>query len=147
MLDTLAHELGKLPNKLAFEGHTDSKQYSSSGNYGNWELSADRANAEHRLMVQNDVRPDQITQVRGFADQHLRKADNPLDPANRRISLIVRYQEKKAPAEGAAGESGEGEQKSGEHKTAEGKSAEGKEERAVRPPSGATKPAENSHRE
>jgi chemotaxis protein MotB len=56
------------------------KQHSSSGNYGKWELSADRANAARRLMVQNDVRPDQVTQVRGFADQHLRKADNPLDP-------------------------------------------------------------------
>ena len=91
MLVTLAQELGKLPNKLSIEGHTDSKPYATSGNYSNWELSTDRANAARRLMQANGVGPDQITQVRGFADQRLRKPDNPLDPSNRRISLIVQY--------------------------------------------------------
>ncbi|MGA8215840.1 MAG: OmpA family protein [Candidatus Sulfotelmatobacter sp.] len=43
-------ELGKLPNKISLEGHTDSKLYATSGNYGNWELSSDRANAARRLM-------------------------------------------------------------------------------------------------
>jgi len=87
----LAKELGKLPNKLAIEGHTDSKPYSSNKIYGNWELSADRANSARRLMQANGIRVDQITQVRGFADQRLRKADAPLDPINRRVSLIVQY--------------------------------------------------------
>src|SRR5207302_1524696 len=45
MLSTLAQELGKLPNKLSIEGHTDSKPYAPSATYGNWELSSDRANA------------------------------------------------------------------------------------------------------
>ncbi len=91
LLITLAQELGKLPNKISIEGHTDSKPYAGSGTYSNWELSTDRANSTRRLMQANGIRPDQITQVRGFADQHLRKPDNPLDPANRRISLIVEY--------------------------------------------------------
>src|SRR5712672_198637 len=95
MLNLLAQELGKLPNKLAFEGHTDSKQYSAVSNYSNWELSADRANAARRLMQQQGIRMDQVTQVRGFADQRLRKPYDPLDPSNRRISLIVQYLEKK----------------------------------------------------
>src|SRR5437764_2336057 len=43
LLVTLAQELGKLPNKLSIEGHTDSKPYAASANYGNWELSSDRA--------------------------------------------------------------------------------------------------------
>ncbi len=90
MLITLAQELGKLPNKLSIEGHTDSQPYSSA-TYGNWELSSDRANAARRVMQANGIRPDQVTQVRGFADQRLRKPDAPLDPANRRISLIVQY--------------------------------------------------------
>lgn len=46
-------------------------------------------------MQDNSIRPDQITQVRGFADQRLRKSDAPLDPSSRRISLIVQYLEKK----------------------------------------------------
>jgi chemotaxis protein MotB len=87
----LAQELGKLPNKLAIEGHTDAKSYSKGRNYSNWELSADRANAARRLMQQNGIGENQVTQVRGFADQRLRKLDAPLDPSNRRISLIVQY--------------------------------------------------------
>lgn len=91
LLITLAQELGKLPNKISIEGHTDSKPYSGSAVYGNWELSADRANAARRVMQANGIRSDQITQIRGFADQRLRKPDAPLDPSNRRISLIVQY--------------------------------------------------------
>jgi chemotaxis protein MotB len=93
LLVALAQELGKLPNSLALEGHTDSKPYAAGATYTNWELSADRANAARRLMMQSGIRPDQVTQVRGFADQRLRKAEAPLDPANRRISLIVQYRE------------------------------------------------------
>ena len=95
LLITLAQEVGKLPNKLSIEGHTDAQPYSASANYGNWELSTDRANAARRLMQGNGIRADQVTQVRGFADQQLRKLEAPLDPANRRISLIVQYIVKK----------------------------------------------------
>jgi chemotaxis protein MotB len=91
LLVTLAQELGKLPNKMSIEGHTDSKPYATSGNYSNWELSTDRANAARRLMEANGLAPNQVTQVRGFADQRLRKPDNSLDASNRRISLIVQY--------------------------------------------------------
>jgi len=98
LLHALAAELGKLPNTLAMEGHTDSKQYSAGGSYGNWELSSDRANAARRLMQGSGIRPDQVTQVRGFADQRLRKKDDPLDASNRRISLIVQYLDKSTSA-------------------------------------------------
>ncbi|HTA48798.1 MAG TPA: flagellar motor protein MotB [Verrucomicrobiae bacterium] len=91
LLITLAGELGKLPNTLFIEGHTDSKPYAAFGSYSNWELSTDRANAARRLMQSSGIRSDQVTQVRGFSDQHLRKLDDPLDPSNRRISLIVQY--------------------------------------------------------
>ena len=91
IVTTLAQELEKLPNKLAIEGHTDAKSYSKRRNYSNWELSSDRANAARRLMQMNRVGENQVTQVRGFADQRLRKPDAPLDPSNRRISVIVQY--------------------------------------------------------
>jgi chemotaxis protein MotB len=106
IVTTLAQQLGLLPNQLALEGHTDSAPFADGRNYGNWELSADRANSTRRLMQQNGVRGDQITQVRGFADQRLLKPETPLDPANRRISLIVLYQdEDKAAAADASGKS------------------------------------------
>jgi chemotaxis protein MotB len=103
----LAQELGKLPNKLAIEGHTDAKSYSKGRNYTNWELSADRANAARRLMQLNGIGENQVTQVRGFADQRLRKLDAPLDPSNRRISLIVQYLVKPEPGNTTAAGAGE----------------------------------------
>jgi chemotaxis protein MotB len=91
LLVALAQQLGKLPNRISIEGHTDAKPYASGRDYGNWELSADRANSARRLMQDSGVRPDQISQVRGYADQKLRVPANPLEPSNRRISLIVQY--------------------------------------------------------
>jgi chemotaxis protein MotB len=105
LLVTLAKELGSLPNKLSIEGHTDSQPYAPSATYGNWELSADRANTARRVMQASGIRTDQITQVRGFADQHLRKPEAPLDPANRRISLIVQYIVKEVEDSEGAGKS------------------------------------------
>src|SRR5579862_7064040 len=89
LLSLLAQELGKLPNHLSIEGHTDSKPYAGRREYGNWELSADRANAARRLMQKSGLRADQVSQIRGYADQMLRKSDSPLDASNRRISVIV----------------------------------------------------------
>jgi len=104
LLSLLAQQLGKLPNRLSIEGHTDSNPYSGKNEYGNWELSSDRANAARRLMQQEGVRPDQVSQVRGYADQLLRKKDDPENPCNRRITVIVEYLDKPeaAPVAGAA---------------------------------------------
>jgi chemotaxis protein MotB len=87
----LAAELGKVPNRISVEGHTDAKAFAGKSSYSNWELSSDRANAARRLMQQSGLRHDQISQVRGFADQRLRNVKDPLDPSNRRISIIVQY--------------------------------------------------------
>jgi chemotaxis protein MotB len=101
LLVKLAQELGQLPNTLSIEGHTDSKPYARSANFGNWELSSDRANAARRLMQASGIKANQVTQVRGFADQRLRKPDDPLDPSNRRVSLIVQYTAKNSDDEDA----------------------------------------------
>jgi chemotaxis protein MotB len=91
LLVLLAKELERLPNKISIEGHTDSKPFTGRHDYGNWELSSDRANAARRLMQQSGLRPDQVSQVRGYADQKLRRPAAPEDPSNRRISVIVQY--------------------------------------------------------
>jgi chemotaxis protein MotB len=90
LLALLAGELKTLPNSLLIEGHTDSAQYAAENDYSNWELSADRANSARRLLQQDGVRADQVTQVRGYADQMLRVKSNPFDPSNRRISILVK---------------------------------------------------------
>jgi chemotaxis protein MotB len=126
LLIMLAQELGKLPNKISIEGHTDSKPYAPSATYGNWELSADRANAARRILQANGIRSDQVTQVRGFADQRLRKLDAPLDPANRRISLIVQYLFKNDDDDDdkkSSGENKEGTAKNNENKGSPGQQA------------------------
>jgi chemotaxis protein MotB len=89
LLKMLAGELIKLPNKVAIEGHTDSNPYGRT-DYSNWELSADRANSARRIMQDAGLRSDQVSQVRGFADQRLLMKSEPTNPKNRRISIIVR---------------------------------------------------------
>jgi chemotaxis protein MotB len=97
LLALLAGELKTLPNALLIEGHTDATQYSTDANYSNWELSADRANSARRLLQQDGVRSDQVTQVRGYADQLLRVKSNPYDPSNRRISILVKNSDAPVP--------------------------------------------------
>jgi chemotaxis protein MotB len=91
LLKRLAGELGRLPNDVLIEGHTDAKPFSGDGSYSNWELSSDRANSARKLMQANGLRPDQVAQVRGYADRQLRHPDNPEASSNRRISVIVQY--------------------------------------------------------
>jgi chemotaxis protein MotB len=92
LLGVLSEQLAKLPNHIAIEGHTDSMMYSGIRTYDNWDLSSDRANEARRLMQAEGIRPDQISQVRGFADREPRLPDHPEDPSNRRVTLIVQYQ-------------------------------------------------------
>lgn len=99
-LIALAKELGAVPYKISIEGHTDSQPLvRHGGEYGNWELSVDRANNARRIMQQSGLRADQVVQVRGYADQQLRKNSAPLDPSNRRITLIVQYPAKDSEKE------------------------------------------------
>jgi chemotaxis protein MotB len=91
LLNLISEQLKALPNHLLIEGHTDAQPYSSDTGYTNWELSSDRANAARRLLQQGGIGTNQISQVRGYADQMLRVPSNPLDPSNRRISLIVQW--------------------------------------------------------
>ncbi|MBI1740201.1 MAG: OmpA family protein [Acidobacteriales bacterium] len=116
MLALLAKELGEVPNHVSIEGHTDAKAYTGKASYSNWELSADRANAARRLMQQSGLRADQVAQVRGFADQRLRTPKDPLEPSNRRVSIIVQYMSSESPADAAdSTEGAEPAQETGEH--------------------------------
>lgn len=104
MMTLLGAQLKGLPNKLVVEGHTDAKPYAATGVYTNWELSTDRANTARRLLEEAGVLAGRVVQVRGFADVVLRNKENPLDPANRRVSVIVQYSE--GPPQGMKGGGG-----------------------------------------
>ena len=97
MLEMLAAETSKLPYSLLIEGHTDSRPFTSRAGYSNWELSADRANAARRIMETSGLNPNQVVEIRGFADQRLKKPDDPMSASNRRISVIVKYSDGEAP--------------------------------------------------
>ena len=89
LLRALAGGLSKVPNKVAIEGHTDSNPYRRD-DYSNWELSIDRANSARRMMQEAGLPLDQVSQVRGFADRRLLLKADPVNPSNRRVSIIVR---------------------------------------------------------
>ncbi|MBC7925813.1 MAG: OmpA family protein [Bryobacteraceae bacterium] len=89
LLSVVAAEVGKVKNTVLIEGHTDSLPYAHANAYTNWELSSDRANAARRVMQSTGIRPDQVTQVRGYADQLLRIPKDPANRSNRRITIVV----------------------------------------------------------
>lgn len=90
ILRELGPALNDLPNKITLSGHTDAIVYTSGDkSYGNWELSADRANASRRELVTGGMAENKVLRVVGLADSmHLDKA-HPRNPINRRISIIV----------------------------------------------------------
>jgi chemotaxis protein MotB len=100
LIELLAKEIGRLPNHVLIEGHTDSRKYVSAAGYSNWELSADRANSARRIMqTKAGLRDDQVSEVRGYAFQKLRKPKQPEDASNRRISVTVQYLDGSTPGE------------------------------------------------
>ena len=90
----ILHEIGKMlnqvPNKVSLSGHTDALPYSSGDKgYSNWELSADRANASRRELIVGGIGDEKIVRVVGLSSAVLFDKIDPLNPINRRISIIV----------------------------------------------------------
>ncbi len=83
----------EMPNDLSIRGHTDGMRYSEGATYTNWELSADRANSVRRAVLDAGFPVKRLNNVMGKADTSPLIADNPLDPRNRRITLILLNQE------------------------------------------------------
>ena len=90
-LQLIAEELTKLENPIAIEGHTDAAPYSPGATFTNWELSNARANAARRVLESSRIPPGRIVEVTGYADRQLRNVQNPRDPSNRRISLMLPF--------------------------------------------------------
>jgi len=85
LVDTIA----AVPNKISVSGHTDAKPFSGRSDFGNWELSAGRANAARRTLVIGGYPEDQIARVVGYASSALFDRKDPFNPVNRRIDILV----------------------------------------------------------
>jgi chemotaxis protein MotB len=85
----MADTIKAVPNKISISGHTDAKPYAGTGDFGNWELSANRANAARRALVAGGYPDAQVARVVGYASSSLFDRANPLNPVNRRIDIIV----------------------------------------------------------
>ncbi len=90
ILHDIGHTLNDVPNKISLSGHTDATPYSGGGaGYSNWELSADRANASRRELIAGGMNEDKVLRVVGLASAVPIDRHDPLNPINRRISIIV----------------------------------------------------------
>ena len=99
ILFRLAAIVKRLTNRISVTGHTDSTPYANTDGYSNWELSTDRANASRRVLIEAGLDPHRFAQVVGKADQEPLLPDDPTNPRNRRISIVVLS----AVPDGAAG--------------------------------------------
>ena len=90
LMNAVARIVQRLPNRISVTGHTDALQFqNNSRNYGNWELSADRANSSRRMLLEAGLPSERINRVIGKAEQEPLFAENPNDPRNRRISIVL----------------------------------------------------------
>lgn len=85
----IARVINKMPNQISVKGHTDSLPYRGDGSYSNWELSADRANASRRALNHYGVNSKRIFTVVGKAATEPLITEDPTDPRNRRIGIIL----------------------------------------------------------
>lgn len=96
LLRLIAPELQQLGNGIVLEGHTDAVPFGIPG-YSNWDLSTDRAHAARRAIEASGFAEAKILEIRGYADRHLRVEDNPYDPRNRRITMLLPFRGPRAP--------------------------------------------------
>ncbi|GGI99871.1 flagellar motor protein MotB [Halopseudomonas pertucinogena] len=89
ILLALSDTIAKSPKKISISGHTDAMPYVGRRDYGNWELSTQRANAARRTLEAAGYPPQQVARVVGYADSALFDEANPLNPINRRIDIVV----------------------------------------------------------
>lgn len=89
ILLALTDTISAVPNKISLSGHTDASLFTGRGDYGNWELSADRANAARRVLVAGGYDEEQVARVVGYASSALFDRESPLNPVNRRIDIVV----------------------------------------------------------
>jgi chemotaxis protein MotB len=90
LLRAIGGVLATVPYRLTLEGHTDAAPFAGGERgYSNWELSADRANASRRELIAGGLPEDRVLRVQGLAASMPFDGRNPLDPKNRRISIIV----------------------------------------------------------
>jgi len=90
ILREIGKTLNDVPNKISLSGHTDATPYSSGEKgYSNWELSADRANASRRELIQGGMDESKMLRVVGLSSAVLLDKEDPFNPINRRISIIV----------------------------------------------------------
>ncbi|QXI38035.1 flagellar motor protein MotB [Pseudomonas xantholysinigenes] len=107
ILLAMADTIKAVPNKISISGHTDAKPYSGTGDFGNWELSANRANAARRALVAGGYPDEQVARVVGYASSSLFDRANPFNPVNRRIDIIVLTKKAQRDIEGEQGTPGQ----------------------------------------
>ncbi|VVN80104.1 flagellar motor protein MotB [Pseudomonas fluorescens] len=103
ILLAMADTIKAVPNKISISGHTDATPYSGTGDFGNWELSANRANAARRALIAGSYPESQVARVVGYASSALFDRDNPFNPVNRRIDIVVLTKKAQRAIEGAQG--------------------------------------------
>lgn len=94
VFSTLAWEVGRYPTfSVELTGHTEAGRKPLREDYGSWELSADRANAARRKLLQHGTGEGQIYKVAGLGETQPLDKDNPAAEVNRRVSMLLKIQE------------------------------------------------------
>ena len=89
LLDVIGQTLKDQNKPLILRGHTDSLPWKSDRSANNWSLSTGRAEATRQALILNGIPATTFARIEGVADREPLVADDPADPRNRRISLLL----------------------------------------------------------
>ncbi len=98
LVQKLAQPLKSTPFRISISGHTAALKVPPRGEYGPWELSADRANAVRKILEAEGVPPQHFYMVAGRADTQPLFPDDPYMAANRRVTITLMREEPPIPA-------------------------------------------------
>lgn len=89
LLLAIAGAVSPEPGELTIRGHTDALPWRSGAEQNNWSLSAGRAEATRQALLRDGIGYTRFRRIEGVADRELLVQDNPQDPRNRRISILL----------------------------------------------------------
>jgi chemotaxis protein MotB len=89
VLDSMSRVVSKTPNNISINGHTDAPSGNQNPQYTTWELSSDRANAARRFLSTTILEKDRVVKIIGLSDKELLVPNEPSNPRNRRITIVV----------------------------------------------------------
>jgi chemotaxis protein MotB len=89
LLQAIGGALADQSAPMIVRGHTDALRWRPGVVANNWSLSSGRAEATRQALLRSGISENRFTRIEGVADREPLIPDDPADPRNRRMSILL----------------------------------------------------------